>query len=89
MLDSSKMKEFARLQTTISDLTKVAETLSKWVENTVGKGEIACYEQFLLSLQCFQKDCFPGASKGVIVWEWVKCIYSLKGTSATSTLLKP
>ena len=21
---------------------------------------------------CFQKACFPGASKGVIVWEWVK-----------------
>ena len=45
---------------------------SKWVENTVGKGEIARYEQFLLFPQCFQKACFPGASKGVIVWEWVK-----------------
>ena len=30
---------------------------SKRVENTVGKGEIACYEQFLLFLQCFQKNC--------------------------------
>ena len=29
------------------------------------------YEQFLLFPQCFQKACFPGASKGVIVWEWV------------------
>ena len=37
-----------------------------------GKGEIARYEQFLLFPQCFQKACFPGASKGVIVWEWVK-----------------
>ena len=46
--------------------------LSKWVENTVGKGEIARYEQFLLFPQCFQKACFPEASKGVIVWEWVK-----------------
>ena len=45
---------------------------SSWVENTVGKGEIARYEQFLLFPQCFQKACFPGASKGVIVWEWVK-----------------
>ena len=44
---------------------------SKRVENTVGKGEIVRYEQFLLFLQCFQKACFPGASKGVIVWEWV------------------
>ena len=43
-----------------------------WVENTEGKEEIARYEQFLLFPQCFQKACFPGASKGVIVWEWVK-----------------
>ena len=40
--------------------------------NTVGKREIARYKQFLLFPQCFQKACFPGASKGVIVWEWVK-----------------
>ena len=46
--------------------------LSKSVENTVGKGEIACHEQFLLFPQYFQNACFPGASKGVIVWEWVK-----------------
>ena len=39
---------------------------------TLGKGEIARYEQFLLFQQCFQKTCFPGASKGVIVGEWVK-----------------
>ena len=45
---------------------------SKRVENTVGKGEIAHYVQFLLFPQCFQKVCFPEASKGVIVWEWVK-----------------
>ena len=45
--------------------------LSKQVENAVGKGEIARYEQFLLFPQCFQKARFPGASKGVIVWEWV------------------
>ena len=48
-----------------------SRALSKRVENTVGKGEIARYEQFLLFPQCFQKACFPGASKGVIVWEWV------------------
>ena len=28
---------------------------SKQVENTEGKGEIACYEQFLLFPQCFLK----------------------------------
>ena len=29
----------------------------KQVENTVGKGKIARYEQFLLFPQCFQKTC--------------------------------
>ena len=53
---------------------KNGRKLFKRVENTVGKGEIACYEQFLLFPQCFQKACFPGAPKGVVVWEWVKPI---------------
>ena len=53
---------------------EIGRKLSKQVENTVGKGEIARYEQFLLFPQCFQKACFPGASKGVIVWEWVNSI---------------
>ena len=55
---------------TISDLTRNGRKL--WVENTGGTGEIARYEQFLLFPQCFQKDCLPGVSKGVIVWDWVK-----------------
>ena len=50
------------------------ESNPKQVENTVGKGEIARYEEFLLFPQCFQKACFAGASKGVIVWEWVKLV---------------
>ena len=61
-LDSSKLKYFA------DDNLKFEENgrqLFKPVENTVVKGEIARYE-------CLQKACFPGASKGVIVWEWVK-----------------
>ena len=37
--------------------------LSKWVENTVGKGEIARYEQFLLFPQCFQKAFSQGRQK--------------------------
>ena len=36
-----------------------------------GKGQIDRYEQFLLCPQCFQNACFPGASKGDFVWEWV------------------
>ena len=50
---------------------KMAECSFKRVENTVGKREIARYKQFLLYPQCFQKACFLGASKGVIVWEWI------------------
>ena len=50
---------------------QIWQKIPKWVENTVGKGEIDCYKPFLLFLQCFEKACFPGASKGVIVWEWV------------------
>ena len=54
-----------------------AKKLSKRGGNTVGKVEIVRYEQFLLFPQCFQKACFPGASKGVIVWEWVKPVVYL------------
>ena len=46
----------------------------------MGKGEIACFEQFLLFPQCFQKACFPGVSKGVIVLEWDK-LYALSSNS--------
>ena len=37
--------------------------LSNWVENIVGTGEIARYEQFLLFPQCFQKLSAVDASK--------------------------
>ena len=37
------------------------------VENIVGKEEIACYEQFLLFPQCFQKLSVVDASKRVFV----------------------
>ena len=69
ILDSSKLKEFADDN---FKLDQNGRKLSKWVENTLGKGEIARYEQFLLFPLCFLKANFPGASKGVIVWEWVK-----------------
>ena len=63
--------------------------LSKQVKNTVGKGEIACNEQFLLFPQCFQKACFQGASKGVVVWEWVKPLptYSIKRMKLTFNMI--
>ena len=53
-LDSSKLKEFADDK---FKFDKNGRKLSKWVENTAGKGEIARYEQFLLFPQCFQETC--------------------------------
>ena len=49
-LDSSKLKEFADNNFKSND-----RKFSKWVENTVGKGEIDHNEQFLLFPQCFQR----------------------------------
>ena len=54
ILDSSKRMGFA------DDNFKFDENgrkFCKQVENTVGKGEIARYEQFLLFSQCFQNTC--------------------------------
>ena len=64
-----KPKEFAKDNFKFDENGK---KLSKQVENSVGKGDTAPYKQFLLFPQCFQKACFPGESKGVIVWEWVQ-----------------
>ena len=52
ILDSYKLKELA------DDNFKFDENgrmFSKWVKNTVGKAEIARYEQFILFPHCFQK----------------------------------
>ena len=52
--DSSKLKELA------DESFKFKENgrkLPERVENAVGKGEIARYEQFLLFPHCFQKTC--------------------------------
>ena len=73
-----QMTNFRLFQTEFADdnfkFDENGRKLSKQVENTEGKGEIARYEQFLLFPQCFQKASFPETSKGVIVWEWVKTI---------------
>ena len=57
MLDSSKLKEFAD-DNFIFD--ENGERLFRKEENTVGKGEIARYEQFLFFPQFFQKTCTAG-----------------------------
>ena len=52
ILDSSKLTEFADDN---FKFDKNGRNVSKRVENTVGKGEIARNEQFLLFPHCFQK----------------------------------
>ena len=51
-LTLSQMTNFIRFQT-----EKVCRRQFQSSENTLGKGEIACYKQFLLFPQCFQKTC--------------------------------
>ena len=50
----SKLKEFAANN---FKFDKNGRKLSNWVENTVGKGEIGRYDQFILFQRCFQKTC--------------------------------
>ena len=54
ILDSSKLEEFANANFQL-DLN--GGEFFKQVENTVGKGEIARREQFLIFPQCFLKTC--------------------------------
>ena len=78
-LPDDKILDRSNLKQSADDNFKFDENsrkFSKQVENTVGKGEISRYKQFLLFPQCFQKACFLGASKGVIVWECVKVEYN-------------
>ena len=58
---------------------KMAESPFKSVENTVGKGEIARNEQFLLFPHCFQKSCTADTEKPGLVWEWVNGLRWLSG----------
>ena len=55
ILEVSRLKEFA------DDNFKFDENgrkFSKWVETTVEKGEIACFEQLLLFPTVFSKDLY-------------------------------
>ena len=46
-----------------SKFDKKGRNFARWVENTMGKGEIAHYEQFLLLPQFFQKTCIADTYK--------------------------
>ena len=79
LLNFSQTPNFAlpqseSLQTTISKFDANGRKFSKQVENTVGRGEIACYEQFLLFSQCFQKICNADTKKLGLVWERAKFV---------------
>ena len=55
------------------DRQKMAES-SQRVENIVGKGEIAIYEQLVLFPRCFQKTSNADMKEQGLVWERVKAI---------------
>ena len=61
-----------RLADDDSKFDENGKKLSKWVENNVGKGKIAGFEQFLLFSWCFQKTCAVDTGKPGLVWERVK-----------------
>ena len=91
-LPDDKILDWSKLKQSADDNFEFdvnSTKFSKLPENTVGKGEIARYEQFLLFPQCFQKVCFPGASKGVIVWKWVKNRQFLGSTDYFQILFHP
>ena len=76
ILDRSKLKQSA------DDNFKFDENrrkFSKRVENTVGKGEIAHYEQFLLFPQCFQKVSLCG--NGLILYHIITIFNDPEGDS--------
>ena len=63
--DSSKLTEFADGYSKFDENDRKS---SKRVENTVGKEEIARYEQCLHCSQYFQKTCFADTYKQGLVW---------------------
>ena len=68
ILDFSKLNEFADYNFKFDENGR---KLSKRVKNTVEKGEIAHYEQFLLFPQCFSTDFYCKHRKPGLVWERV------------------
>ena len=69
MLEVTKLRAFADVKLNIA---RVMISLLDRVENTVGKGENAGYQHFLLFPQCFPKSSFLGSLKVGIVCEELK-----------------
>ena len=68
IFDSFKLKDFADVN---SKFNENGREFSRRIENTAGKRKIACYEQFLLFHQCFQKTCTADTQKPGLVWKRV------------------
>ena len=83
ILDSSKLKEFADDNFKLDDN---GSKFSNWVENTVGKVEIAHNEQFLLFQQCFQKTFTADTLKSGHVWKRVNVMVSISNFQFTDTI---
>ena len=67
-----RLVQIESLQTTILNLMKIPESsLNGWKTLWV-KEKLLVTSNFSFSHIVFKRR-FPGASKGVIVWEWVKC----------------
>ena len=52
------------------------------------KEKLLVTSNFCFSHNVFQKACFQGASKGVIVWEWVKSIDCKKSSPPFGHVLR-
>ena len=77
-LVSSKLKEFADDNFKHDVYGRLKFSYS--VENAVGKGEIARFQQCFLFPQCFQKICTADTLTQEFVWEMVKRIDIILGT---------
>ena len=70
-LPNYKFLDLSKLKAVAEDKSNLAEKLKfilGRVENIVVKGENACYQHFLLFLQCFHKASLLGLIKVRIVW---------------------
>ena len=65
ILDMTKLKAFADNK---SKVTRMTISLLDKAENSMGKGENAGYQHFLLFPQCFPKPFSLGSLKVGVVW---------------------
>ena len=67
-LDLSQLKAFADDIVNMSEVIEKLKFVLERVENSLGKGENAGYQHFLLFPECFQKASFSRWLRVGIVW---------------------